>query len=84
MPQASDQDRALMAEYFGGEGIDLYQPLEFLKSQGWIVGAGWLRYPENKHRSQVSGKEWNCVDFLCDEWDFGFNNDDQWDSETQR
>ena len=80
MPQASDEVRALMASYFGDDGIDLYPPLECLKSLGWTDGAGWLCYPEGKLRSEVTKKEWDCVDFLCDEWDFAFDAEDQWDT----
>lgn len=82
MPQATDESRNQMVEYFGQESFcDLYAPLEFLRAQGWTDPAGWLRYPEGKTRAEITKKEWDCVDFLCDEWDFAFDVNDQWDKE---
>lgn len=81
MPQASDESRQQMAQYFGDDGTDLVAPLEFLRSQGWTDPVGWLRYKEGRPRAEITPKEWHCVEFLCDEWDFGFDTRDQWDSE---
>jgi hypothetical protein len=69
MPQASDEDRAKMAAYFpDGDGIDLAAPLEFLMQNGWCDRDGWLW--TSKRRDQITEKEFDCVAFLCDEWDF--------------
>lgn len=71
MPQASDELRAKMAGYFDGEGVDLYAPLEFLMQNGWVDREGWLS--TNKLRGEITEKEFDCVEFLCDEWDFAFD-----------
>lgn len=67
MPQASQELRTKINGHFGS-GIDLYVPLEFLKSRGWVYDRGMLSAPKR----QITEKEWDCVDFLCYEWDFGF------------
>ena len=69
MPQATDEQRATMAGYFGGSGIDDAPPYRFLKRQGWTERAGMLIAP---HRD-ITQKEWDCLGFLCDEWDYGYD-----------
>lgn len=68
MPTASEALRDKMGEYFG-ERIELSPPLEFLKSLGWRDEAGMLRRPEGRN---IADKEWECVHFLVEEWDFGY------------
>lgn len=68
MPQATDELRDKIDGYFG-EGVDLHKPLTFLKENGWADKAGLLLAPNGR---EITEKEWDCVDFLCDEWDFAF------------
>lgn len=70
MPTASDQDRAKMAQYFGGDGIDDGQPTLFLIGKGWTFPFGICTPPEGA--GKPSEKELDCVYFLCDEWDYGY------------
>lgn len=71
MPQASDELRAKMAEYFGGDGINDHPPMKFLlEDKGWRCRAGMLLKPKKR---DISQKEWDCVAFLCDEWDHGYD-----------
>lgn len=70
MPQADDKLRELMGRWFGDEVDLLYGPLQFIKSRGYIDRAGMLMPPVPSHR--VSYEEGAVIDFLCDEWDFGF------------
>jgi hypothetical protein len=71
MPQASDEDRAKMAEYFGGDGINDRSPMSYLVSKGWIfTRGGMIQKPAADYKP--SGKERDCVYFLCDEWDYGY------------
>jgi len=70
MPQASEELRDKMGEYFG-DPIDDSGPWEFLKNLGWTqTSTGWLRHPEPFR--EISEKEWDCVDFLCEEWDWAY------------
>lgn len=58
-----------MERYFG-EAIDLYGPLKFLMDNGWDDDRGILSTKKQRH--EITMKEFDCVDFLCDEWDFGY------------
>jgi hypothetical protein len=69
MPQALDEQRNLMKKWFG-DAIDMDGPYRFLKARGWGDHAGILVKPTPSHK--VSEYEWECVAFLCDEWDFGY------------
>lgn len=70
MPQASDEQRALMKRWFG-DPIDDRPPTEFLLAHGYVVDqVGLWRKPTSAHR--VSYAEGACLDFLCDEWDHAF------------
>lgn len=71
MPQATDEDRGLMAAYFGGEGIDDWPPTKFLLDQGFTEKGGWWKKPTPEHA--VTEKEYNCLNFLCDEWDHSYD-----------
>ena len=71
MPQALDEQRALLAKWFGGDGIDDGPPYAFLRARGWTERGGLLIKPTSAHT--VSEYEWQCVAFLCDEWDYGYD-----------
>jgi hypothetical protein len=72
MPQASDKLRAQMATYFGGSGIDDFPPYRYLHLHGWKDRAGMLIAPKR----EITQKEWDCVAFLCDEWDYAYDPDE--------
>jgi hypothetical protein len=69
MPQASDEDRAQMQQWFG-DGIDDHGPHAYLESHGWTLLRGWLWQPPVPYHS-VSCYELACVMFLINEWDYG-------------
>ena len=68
MPQASDAQRDLMAQWFGDPVSD-GGPLDFLMARGWSCRGGMFRPPVPYYRPSIY--ELECVDFLCDEWDYG-------------
>lgn len=71
MPQALDSQRDLMLKWFG-DSIDEQGPMRFLLSRGYTFPrGGMIIKPTLSHT--VSYEEGECVDFLCDEWDFGFD-----------
>lgn len=70
MPQASNEQRALMEKWFG-DPVDDGGPYRFLQSHGFTEWAGTFKPPVPSHN--VSCDEWECIAFLCDEWDYGFN-----------
>ena len=69
MPQASPALRNAMMKYFGSE-IDDGPPTKYLRSMGWTQSRGgiWTDPPARR----ISEKEWDCVYFLCHEWDEAF------------
>lgn len=69
MPQALDSQRELMGKWFGNE-IDDGGPYAFLRSHGYWEEGGMIRPPVPHHN--VSADEWQCIAFLCDEWDYGW------------
>lgn len=58
MPQATDELRARMGT------------LVFLFGCGWTENRGHLSTA--KARADITDKEFDCVEFLCDEWDFSY------------
>ena len=73
MPQASDEQRALMERWFG-DPIDDVRPIQFLWSRGYDFQENkpWhWRKPTRFHT--VSPEEQACVDFLVDEWDHTYD-----------
>jgi hypothetical protein len=70
MPQATNDLREKMIQRFGD--IDISGPLDFLLSRGYTEQAGLIRGPAN-HISQAD--EWECIDFLFQEWDFAYTGD---------
>lgn len=71
MPQAMESQREVMRKWFG-DSIDLGGPYTFLRSHGFWDEAGVIRPPVPHHN--VSSDEWECISFLCAEWDFGWEN----------
>ncbi len=70
MPQASEELRGVMREWFGS--IDLYAPLDFLISRGYTNDKnGIIRPPTFAH--SISDAEGECICFLTDEWDYAFH-----------
>jgi hypothetical protein len=76
MPQATDEQRALMNKWFGNP-IDDGPPYRFLMARGYQEWAGMLIKPTPAH--SVSEYEWACIEFLCFEWDYGFDPALRWD-----
>lgn len=72
MPQASDEQRHQMFEYFG-DHIDDGPPRIYLQNQGYTLTPQWEWIPPSRVRTlgDISEKEARCIDFLVDEWDFG-------------
>ena len=70
MPQATDEQRELMQQWFGDE-IDDSGPSNFLAERGWTFPGGICTPPVPSH--QPSQYELECVYFLCDEWDYGYH-----------
>lgn len=68
MPTASDELRNKMRQRFGD--IDLTGPQQHLLAQGYSINHGRIVLPNPIHR--VTDDEGDCIDFLCDEWDFDF------------
>jgi len=74
MPQASDELRDLMKGYFG-DPIDDSGPYEFLKEKGYTEKAGLIKPPEGfKEFDGDRTKEWHCVMFLIQEWDYAWDS----------
>lgn len=71
MPQASDHQRERMKQWFGGDGISDGPPMAFLFAHGYTEDRGMWYKPTPSHT--VSEFEWECLNFLCDEWDYGYD-----------
>lgn len=69
MPQTTDELRARMKARFGDEISD-GPPWEFLVSRGYTERGGYIFLPNPIHR--VTQDEGECIDFLCEEWDWAF------------
>jgi hypothetical protein len=70
MPTASDEQREMMRKWFG-DPVDDSGPYIFLRRHGYTDHAGMWRKPTPAHT--ISDAEWQCIVFLCDEWDYGFD-----------
>lgn len=71
MPQASDEQRDLMAKWFPVDneaGVDDWQPIQFLQARGWAEKAGMWSKPSPSYNP--SYYEVQCLLFLRDEWDY--------------
>jgi len=71
MPQAADEQRALMGKWFGDEVGD-GGPHTFLLSRGYTEKAGLISKPTPSHT--MSSEEAECIEFLCDEWDYAYED----------
>lgn len=72
MPSATDEQRELMKKWFGScDGMNDYPVIGFLLSHGYTTIAGMWHKPTPSHT--VSEFEWECLNFLCDEWDYGYD-----------
>lgn len=71
MPQASDKQRAQMLRWFGDEVSDA-GPLAFLEARGWTFPGGLCVPPVSWYTPNYY--EFTCIEFLCDEWDYGYEN----------
>ena len=71
MPQASDEDRAKIAKYFGGSGISDAEPTQYLHGKGWKFTQGGMIEKPCEDDTPCE-QEWDCLYFLCDEWDYGY------------
>ena len=69
MPSSSDRQRDLMRKWFGS--IDIFGPLNFLFSRGYKEKGGNIMPPVFSH--SVSSEEWECIQFLFEEWDFSYD-----------
>lgn len=67
MPQATQELRDKMFEYFG-DAIDTAGPLQFLASRGFreTQNACWIA-----PMRPLTSKERECLEFLVEEWDYG-------------
>jgi hypothetical protein len=69
MPTASDALRETMRQRFG-DPIDDDGPYNYLKDRGFTEKAGIIKPPKAEY--MLSNEEWDCIQFLCDEWDYGY------------
>lgn len=72
LPQASDELRERMRVRFGDE-ISEQGPWEYLIKRQWREKAGMMIRPSDKTEEKITPDEWECINFLCDEWDFGYD-----------
>lgn len=70
MPQATDELRERVNVRFGS--IDSHPPWAFLASKGYTERMGFIHLPSPLHK--ITEEEGECIDFLCDEWDWAFEN----------
>lgn len=75
MPQASDELRAKMVEYFGADCGDNFctdgPPHQFLMTQGYVEKSGLYSHPDTTR--VVDDKEFYSLLYLRDEWDCDFS-----------
>ena len=67
MPQAPDELRDKMGEYFGDRICDS-GPTKYLLGERWTEKGGFWTAPYDK-LSIIPDKEWHCITFLVHEWD---------------
>jgi hypothetical protein len=72
MPQATDELRARMKARFGDEIAD-GPPWEYLVSRGYAQRGYMIFMPSAEHK--MTEEEGECIDFLCDEWDWAFSRE---------
>lgn len=69
MPSTSDEMRKIITEYFGD--IDDGPPYQYLMNNGWKDNQGLLTKP-GFNLDQITEKEWHCLVFLIEEWDYAY------------
>ena len=72
MPQAGEVLRDKMNDWFG-DPISDQGPIKYLHEQGYKLTPQWVWIPKpgvTKY-SDMTEKEYLCMLFLVDEWDFG-------------
>jgi len=66
IPQATDE---LRAKWGGDMGVGEDKAMKFLAERGWReIGNGMMLAPPGERTQD----EWEALDFLCQEWDFGY------------
>lgn len=72
MPTAAPELRAKMKEYFGSEIGDA-GPIAFLEKEGYVLMRNWNWKPKPGvgNYDQCTDQEYECIQFLCQEWDMG-------------
>lgn len=69
MPTASDEVRAVWHNEQAGYDAGAFA---FLEARGWSDdGHFYLNPPRTPH--VISPQEYDAVEYLCDEWDYGYN-----------
>ena len=71
MPQCSSSLQDIISNYFPGDFVSYdFKCIEFLKNRGYILTKAWCWVkPVPSH--SINDEEFNCLQFLIDEWDFG-------------
>lgn len=70
MPSTSQE---LLDKWGGEQGVGEDKALNFLISKGWKEeGNGFMVRPEGKSEADISEEEWEALQFLHEEWDFGY------------
>jgi hypothetical protein len=70
MPTATPELRQQMMDWFGSY-VDDWRPYGFLLSRGYTCDKGVIHPPVPSHT--VSQEEGLCIDFLFQEWDYGYD-----------
>jgi hypothetical protein len=71
MPSADPELQERMRQRFGS--IDTEGPIKYLKDAGYKLTDDWLWIPKEgvKTLRDMTQDEFECLLFLCHEWDFG-------------
>jgi len=67
MPQASE---AMRRKWGGAGGVGDDKAVAYLEQQGWHLSHDWLWYRDDG-RVDTTLLEWNAMQFLICEWDYG-------------
>lgn len=72
MPSTTDALRNRMDELFG-DPIDDAGPISYLEKRGFYLTPAfeWCLPSDVGSWAEMSPDEKDCMNFLCDEWDFG-------------
>lgn len=69
MPQASSE---LRAKWGGIGGVCEDKAVKFLHDKGWTEHKFIMYRPSGKAANDISEDEWGALQFLIDEWDYGY------------